>query len=392
MYKIKAVLKSPLMIGGKTLNSNYRESRDYIPGSVLRAAYARALIQRCACEQENYRLDYKKQDTCKECCYKVVCENFADITFPALYPLGSSPYPVTARTKKYKNQGERSTLDVLKSRLTTGKKEDEESEWIRLEGFHCDGTPVRLLHLAITRTAIDYRRNASKHGALYTQNVIPERYLDQQDKFADVIFTGDICLTQEMEQELAKIKLLHVGADLTKGFGICHMSFEESQEDDTPEKIWERIEKFHSGIDMKRPFIILDLLTDAYLGLEEIGDDGLSATDFSDEEMMTFLEKMIGLPSDRYKLVKAYKNQEILRGFNTSKTTEKEMRRQGHLVVKAGAVFIYRSLTEKIDTNQLLEREKLGIGKHTKHGFGKIRICDSFHIMYDILREENRNG
>ena len=46
MYiKIKAVLKTPLMIGGKTLNSNYKKSRDYIPGSVLRAAFARELIQ-----------------------------------------------------------------------------------------------------------------------------------------------------------------------------------------------------------------------------------------------------------------------------------------------------------------------------------------------------------
>ena len=53
MYKIKAVLKSPLMIGGKTLSSNYRESRDYIPGSVLRAAYAKALVERCHCEQRN---------------------------------------------------------------------------------------------------------------------------------------------------------------------------------------------------------------------------------------------------------------------------------------------------------------------------------------------------
>ena len=45
MYEIRAALRSPLMIGGKTLNSNYRESRDYIPGSVLRAAYAKAILQ-----------------------------------------------------------------------------------------------------------------------------------------------------------------------------------------------------------------------------------------------------------------------------------------------------------------------------------------------------------
>lgn len=392
MYKIKAVLQSPLMIGGKTLNSNYRESRDYIPGSVVRAAYAKALVERCACEQKNYWLDYKGQDVCKKCSFKSVCENFAHIKFPVLYPLGSSPYPVTARKKKYENEGEHSILDVLKSRLTTQEKADGESDWIRPEGFHCNGVPVRLIHSAITRTAIDYRRNASKDGSLYTQNVISEKYLDSGQELADVVFSGDICLTQDMKKELEKIKTLHVGADVTRGFGICRMSLEESKEDDTPEKMAERIREFHHGINTEKPFITLDLMTDAYLGLEEIGEDSLSQTNFSDGQMIAFLEEKIGLPKDRYRLWKAYKFQEILRGFDTSKATEKEMRRQGHLVVKAGAVFVYRSLEKEIDAKELLELEQCGIGKHVEHGFGKIRICDSFHIKYDVLKGDDRNG
>ncbi len=133
------------------------------------------------------------------------------------------------------------------------------------------------------------------------------------------------------------------------------------------------------------------MLTDAYLGLEEIGGNNISQTEIPDIEMMKFLEKKIDLPSGIYTLCKVYKFQEFIRGFDTSKTTEKEMRRNGHLVVKAGAVFIYEAMPEEIEWAKLLEFEQKGIGKNTEHGFGKVRICDMFHIDYDVLRGKN-NG
>lgn len=385
MYKIKAVLKSPLMIGGKTLNSNYRKSRDYIPGSVLRAAYAKALIQRCACEQKNYWLEYKAQSQCEVCEFQAVCKNFAEITFPVLYPMDGSPYPVTAREKKYKNKGEKSVLDILKSRLVTSGKIDGESDLESLQGIQKDGDAIKLIHSAITRTAIDYRRNAAKDGSLYTQNAISEKYPIENNEFTDVIFSGGMKLSTEEKNELDKIGILHIGADITRGFGKCYMSLEE-KDDDTSEKIKERICKFNSGIDGEKCFVVLDLLTDAYLGLEEIGKDSVSQTEIPDKAMLEFLEKRIGLPDEKYQLFKVFKSQEILRGFDTSKETEKEMRRQGRLVVKAGAVFVYQALLQEIDEKELLELEERGIGEHVKHGFGKIRICDMFHLDYDILR------
>lgn len=391
MYEIKAVLKSPLMIGGKTLNSNYRESRDYVPGSVLRAAYAKALIQRCGCTQENYWLVYKGQSQCEGCGFRTICKNFAEITFPALYPMGSIPYPITAREKKYKNKGEQSVLDVLKCRLATQGKAKGESAWKRLEGMNKDGAAIKLMHSAITRTAIDYRRNASKQAALYTQNVILEKYLDKNSELSEVIFSGKIRVSPEEAKELDRIGILHIGADITRGFGVCHMSCKENGDDDTPEEIEKRIQEFNNGIGEEEQFVVLDLQTDAYLGLEEIGEDILSQTEISDEQMLAFLEKKIGLPSEKYHLRKVYKSQEILRGFDTSKTTEKEMRRRGRLVVKAGAVFVYQASSKEIDGKELLQFEETGIGENVKHGFGRVRICDSFHIKYDVLKGEDKN-
>ncbi len=408
MYRIEAVLKSPLMIGGKKLNNNYRESREYIPGSVLRAAYARALIQRCVFEQKNNRLVFQEQSQCEECAFHTVCRHFSESPFPALYPFGGSPYPVTAREKKYKDDQnhkdhkdekdieEAGIYDILKSRLTGQGKAQGESEWSRLEGIHKHGRKVRLIHSAITRTAIDYQRNAAKEGFLYTQNVVSEKYLNEKDELCDVSFSGQIRLSPVEERELSQIRVLHIGADTTRGFGICHMLFAEETEVDTPDQIETRIQKFNSGIAGEQRFVILDLLTDAYLELEDIGADSISQTAVSDEQMLSYLENKIGLSNEIYHLRKAFKFQEVYRGIDTSKETEAGMRRQAHLVVQAGAVFVYQALAKDLDKAEqlekdgmgqyaaLLEKEVNGIGQYTEHGFGKIRVCDEFHITYDV--------
>ena len=390
MYEIRAALRSPLMIGGKTLNSNYRESRDYIPGSVLRAAYAKAIIQRCAYEQKNYWLEYKGQSSCETCGFQAVCKNFTKLAFPTLYPMGARPYPLTAREKKYKDKNTKGVFDILKIRLSQQKKAAEESTWKRLDGFQKDGTRVRLLHSAITRTAIDYKRNAAKEGALYTQNVIAEKYLSSEDILEDVIFSAETNLLPEEVKELSKIKILHIGADITRGFGKCHIMFKEANEEDikedTPEKILKRIQEFNIGMDPKKFFVILDLLTDAYLGLEEIGTDSMSQTEITDEQMRAFLSKLLPLSHNKYELYRVFKTQEVLRGFDTSKDSEKKMRRRSRLVIKAGAVFVYQACLEDINEEELWHLEKQGIGSYTEHGFGKIRICDEFHTKYDVLK------
>lgn len=389
VYRIKAVLKSPLMVGGKKLNNNFRESKDYIPGSVLRAAYARALIHRCAFEQKDNWLAYQAQSQCETCAFQTVCKSFSEISFPALYPLGGSPYPVTAREKKYKEEDEAEIFDLLKSRLTGQEKVQGESEWSRLEGIHEEraskyGQKIKLMHAAISRTAIAYQRNAAKEGSLYTQNVVLEKYMDKNKELCDVAFYGAIRLSEKEKEAFSQIRILHIGADATRGFGICHMSFEKETAYDTPQQVKTRIDQFNEGIAGSQKFVVVDLLTDAYLGLEDIGADFASQADFSDAQMLAFLEDKIGLPKETYHLRKAYKFQEVHRGIDTSKETETKMRRPARLVVQAGAVFVYQAEEKQINEAELCELEEHGIGNYTEHGFGKIRICDKFHVVYGV--------
>lgn len=389
--KISASLKSPLMVGGKTLNSNYKESKDYIPGSVLRAAYARELIHRCPYEQENYWLDYKEKEECVGCKFQTICRDFTNICFPTLYPLGGKPYPLTAREEKYGEKGKKKIFDILRSRLLKEEKNKEEADWMRLAGIHKEGTAVKILHTVITRTAIDDYRHSAKAGALYTQNAVSEKFFCDNGELIDAVFSGMMQVEREQMEALKRIRNLHIGADTTRGLGVCSMTYsEENNETDTADKIKERVKRFHEDMLSEERFVILDLITDAYLKLEEIGGDSESKSSISDEMFMDFLEKSINLPA-KYRLFRVYKSQEVLRGFNTAKAVQTDMRRRGRIVVKAGAVLVYKTSAKEFDAGELLELEQKGIGDHVEHGFGKVCICDTFHLEYDVLRREDKN-
>lgn len=384
MYiKIKAVLKTPLMIGGKTLNSNYKKSRDYIPGSVLRAAFARELIQACPYPHENNWLSCKKTQECSNCRFCGLCRNFSNIKFPALYLLGGKPYPATARIDKYGEKETKEIRDIMKSRLKNSSPGEEEENWEKLQGFYKEGKQLKAIYQTITRTAIDYTRHTAKNNALFTQNTVAGLWSEETGQSMEAVFAGETELFPNEMEEIKKIDMLHIGANTTAGMGLCEMQYEETEATDTLEEMESRIQMFQheEGDDY---VLSVDLLSDAYLQMEELkGDSG----EVADEEFLKFLEQRIGLPRE-FHLIKVFKNQDVLRGFDTSRPTEREMRRKPQIVVKAGAVFVYKVKKEKLKENLegLLKIEQTGIGKNTLHGFGKVRICDEFHEKYDVVK------
>ncbi len=384
MYvKITAVLKAPLMIGGKTLNSNYKKSRDYIPGSVLRAAFARELIQACPYIHENNWLTCKEYQECNSCRFCSLCRNFSNIKFPALYLLGGKPYPATARIDKYGEEGTKQIRDILKLRLKHFSPGAEEENWEKLQGFYKEEKQLKAIYHTITRTAIDYTRRTAKTNALFTQNTVAGLWSEEAGQTVEAVFAGDTELSPQEMKEIKEIDMLHIGANTTSGMGLCELQYEETEASDTLEKMEKRIYAFQQGVSDEY-VLSVDLISDAYLQMEEL--ERSKGKELSDEKYAKFLEQKIGLAQD-FHLIKVFKSQEVLRGFDTSKATEK-MRRKPHIVVKAGAVFVYKIKKEKLKEHlkELLKIEQTGIGKNTLHGFGKIRICDEFHEKYNIAK------
>ncbi len=392
---VEATLLSPLMVGGRTLKSNYRESKPYIPGNVLRAAYARAIIERCPYSHPNYWLTYKGMEGCQKCGCRGVCRNFADIWFPTLYPLGARPYPATAKEEKYVVRGDanqKTPKDIVKWRIAKGSvRHGDESKWERLEGFHKNGEKIGVVPMLISRTAIDYRRRSSKRGALYSQNAIVGVMVGEEEKTEGVTFVGLMPVNEMVGEGMMTIGELRIGAGLTSGMGRCAMRYAEAEAPDTREQLEKRVEEFNLNIDDERRYITVDLLTDAYLKQEEIKGDEVKPFEIADADFCKYLQEQIGLPK-AFTLERAYKSQEAVRGYDTAKGSEAEMRRDGRLVVKAGAVFLFSILKDNdYDVDALLSKEMEGIGCYREHGFGRVRICDLFHMEYDIL-DGNKKG
>jgi CRISPR-associated Csx10 family RAMP protein len=410
MYiKIEAALQSNLMIGGKTLTSNYRDSISYIPGSVLRAAYARAILDRCSYQHEKNWLSYQEQEECCSCNWQKLCINFSKISFPTLYPSGSLPYPITARVKKYSLNQQDVVQDILRGRLRQGKL-DQEAEWVKAEGFHKAGERVELVKTLVTRTAIDYRRHSAKNAALYSQNTVVGRLVKNSDEVSlacgspqsnsriePVVFSGIMEMDHVWYKEFKCISNLRIGADITNGMGCCVMHYSESAPFDTLPELEERVSQFNQGLhpgdqDKEELFIIVDLLTDAYLCQEKLlmkpDAAAIAPSDVTNEVFLSYLETMLALP-ECYRLSQVFKHQELRRGFNTAQDKKADVkRRTGRLVVQAGAVFVYKVNRQDYQADCLFQAEQKGIGLHQHHGFGRIRICDEFHVQFDAQKGE----
>lgn len=388
-------LESPLLVGKKTLVNSYKESKQFISSDVLRAAYARILLDRCPYglepvvvngQERRFWVQYRDRAECGNCLLASLCRQFSTIRFPALYPKGGSPYPMTARRCKYPTKQCPAVVDMLRIRI---KKDMEEhtcpicgSPYESCDGIHVDGYKIAPIPQMITKTAVDIARRTARQARLYSVNVASERMLHKQGNIIEpTYFSGYLEISDPSLMEALKtFKRLRVGAGITKGYGKCAVTVEET--DERIPSVKERIEQFNNDLEMPKQWLSIDLLTDAYLDLESFSQK----CGASNEDYMCYLEKRIGLP-DSFTLRYVYKDYESMRGFDTSCAADYGMLRPARLIVNAGAVFVYEC-TGNTDTGALTALENNGIGNDTDKGFGQVRICDNFHTLYDVLLKE----
>ena len=394
---------SSLMIGGKTVNNNFKESLRYIPGSVLRAAFARAIVDRCPLGDEpvgkkRYWVQIRNQDECGGCKFYALCKNFSDIRFPALYPLGSSPYPMTSQCCKYPDSNCPEVVDFLCARL--GGRTVPPCGWCgsgreRMEGFHLNGKKVVPRTLLVTKTAVNSQLRTAKQGLLYSINTVT-KHVWHDKELREIVFSGMITsLEEDICNAIESISRLRIGSSVTRGLGSCRVSYGvENPDNSAALSLESRVHRFNEHImhqdseedSEPRTYITLDVLSDAYLNMECVGGDGspIEPADWSDEKFTEYLSRQSGLPP-QYKLILVYKSYGMARGFDTSAESEKDMRRRTRLIVNAGAVFVFQRVGVVDDWEELNRIEETGIGQSTEHGFGRVRICDEFHVKFDVM-------
>ena len=389
-YKIKLKLRTPLVIGGKKLGNNYIKSMDYIPGSVFRAALAREILNRCPYydggRNKIYWVEFKNQNQCGNCRLRNLCKDFSNLKIDTLYPLGGKPYPNTNMRCKYNSS--HGNVDMLLYKINrhigvnipyNGQCPICNERLEKHDGLGKDGRDIEGIYTLITKNGVNPYIKASRDGVLYSLDVLNERiFLDDEER--DTEFEGAIESNLDILEDLKHIGTLRIGAYTTSGFGKCTFYSKIAENKENIQTLKNRIEKFNSYIENgQRFYISLDLLSDAYLGLEDTFSDSILPFAIGTEEFVNkYEEKLKDYIGGGLKLEIPMVNNEWRRGFDTSQRVSTY--RRAKIVSKSGSVFVFSIAKDKIDYEKLLQIQCKGIGDNREHGFGKIEICPREHI------------
>lgn len=358
--KIKLNMMSPLLIGGQKLNSNYIESIDYIPGDVLRAGFARYILNHCSeykgkeivdgVDRENW-VYFRNRKGCTNCKFKNICKNFSNIKFSFFYPMGTTP--VLATQMVCKNDETHGIVDSLVYNKAQGcKKCNGRLEYAK--GLLKDNKIYKTQKAVYTRVEIDKYTKTSKDGRLYTLVPIIEKE-----------FIGDI--ENIMDADLKLFEEIRIGSYASSGFGICKIEklanhANNNNLKNSMEKFSQSYKKINDIKDNKNYFSLI-LKSDARVDFEDL--EGYKTT----KEYMDMLKAVLGV-KEAYNLEKVFMETNVYRGYDTSKVADTR-EKAFHQILK-GSVFVLSS--DKDFQSIINDYKDFTLGKETLNGFGSVEI------------------
>jgi CRISPR/Cas system CSM-associated protein Csm3 (group 7 of RAMP superfamily) len=396
--QLTLVPESPLLIGEHTSQSNYRDTKEIIPGTVIRAALARVICEADGVqkgEKGRYWIDSELEGKQSE--FPTLRKAFEQISISTFKPfIPANQYneeesseinyiknlPITAKKSKYKlpvdNPQEHyeydSLVPILNEELFDYVPKHKGDEDYILE----NAKPEGLSSIVYTRAAKDRYRGTSKDGALYSvRAIVPEDNL---------VFVGTIKGTFD-KSELQKLenKAIYVGGMQNTGFGkmsikaVTEIPFEDKRED-----MKNRIEEFQSLIgDKLNVYVPITLMEEAPIELKHI-DLNETSENYKEayKEMMdkAFLKTQEKLPSYDIRLVLV--KHKTWRGF---KVSQPDIEGRSRLLLQSGGVFLLQfskiALSdEDMDALYALEEHGICAERDELDGFGGIHIADMYHI------------
>jgi hypothetical protein len=375
---VKLNFASPFIVGGIKQVSNYIESIDYIPGNVVRAAFARYILNNCfyydpnevvivrGSKRKNW-VYFKDKPKCAECRVRALCQKFDRIKFSFFYPEATKVIPSTVMVCKINPQ--HGFIDRLIQEPKCTKCEGGRGRVEFVSGFLKDGKNYSVIKSFITKTAINRYTGTAKDGALYSVLAVSATYKDKD--YEDNVFVGQIQgLTPE---ELGVIDELRIGKYTSVGFGRCSISVEDEGQDILLDvkKVVQRMEEFdakykeYNGIDdANRRYFAIKFVSDAKLNFEQNGIDKYMSTD----EYKALWFKALGIDLD-VEIEKVYAEVINFRGYDTSKVEDDKREQPIHMVEK-GSVIVFKTSLDfgnVVDYFGSIE----GFGMDTSDGFGK---------------------
>ena len=372
MIYIEVRANSPLVISSRHFVSNENNTIDYIPGSALRGAIAEKLLMELGGDHPKFK------------------EIFVEgkIKFGNLYPGQGSPIPKSAKTCKYlqgfRGSDNHGVIDYLLPSVKYKITKDIgalpldcpvcKAPIVNFSGFHKGPEKVDITKRSMTRTAINERTLTAKEGILYTLEAIEEG----QEFWGIIDIESGTVEERELKYQNISIlkngEMFWVGSGRTRGMGNIEVSNVEEMENMFPtefipgniESRFNRMQKKLSAIDIKGFSITLHsdvIVIDKFMRYKSAIDESCLMDEFGIADI---------------KLVCTFNNIKEISGWNAAWGLPKE----GELAIEKGSVFFFRYKGDDVEglLRRLKDVEMKGIGLRREEGFGKVYICDSFHI------------
>jgi len=367
------VNKTPFSIATSRAVTNVQETLDFIPGTAIRGALAGIWLK-----------NKKPDDEFKEIFTgdKVFFGNF--------YPAGSKPIPLSAYSCKYYRgflDGEKhGTMDMLftlireketgnpvpDSFLTCQCKKDRKAcnaPMKRTKGYYkknfSDGS-LELVSVAkrlVFHTAISPVVETAHEATLYSQEVVEKETIFK----GDILIHDDFLMTK-LESFISNLRDFYLGSDKSTGLGKFEIKslipdgFDEVKIKDSLKK---GITMFNSKLSLgqdKSYFSITlqsdNIITDKFLRYKSfVGSEDIGLPD---------AEPILGIAETRR-----------IQGWNTMA----KIPREDVAAIEKGSVFVFavRDLNDYA-IDRLYDAEIFGLGKRKSEGFGRVTVCDCFHL------------
>ncbi len=375
-------LMSPLLIGSKTANSNFRTTQYHIPGSLIRAALAHAIVVKDGGENSGKNNWIEPKD--EKCLFPTLRTAFGKIHITQFLPKDCRFAPITAEKCKYKSDDKTGrTYDRLQYELGNEKEEGWGPENCRKErvktGFihRLNGTLMEYpLSMVVSKSAMNRYRGTSQDEMLYSMEIIAPITTEPF-----MIFEGSISGEFDPDELKNLVKNgIRIGGYQTAGYGRCEVTIGDPVLSEDEKKVLaERIARFGQKVPVT-------LLSDAFVEIDE-------PSDISNESYLQAYQDalFLELPSE-VKLSRVIAQHFQWRGFDTSK--KKGYLKNASHVIKAGAVFVLE--TEKwtdvmIDALMLLHKSGICKGLDALNGYGQVSVADPYH-MNEMIEMETKQS
>ncbi len=386
--------KSPLLIGNKKRSHNFIECDDVIKGSVVRAAFAKVILDNCYERSENdidevngqkkkNWVHFRDKQGCNECQFNNICKNFSNMKFSYFYPKGTEIIPQTAMVCK--TEKEHGFIDLLVDNTSNGCKNcDSRVEFTSgLRTTSKNKKPYTVIKSIETKNKINPYSKTSADGMLYSVEMISSTPIEKYNLETSKGIQVDKSKLQYegviegiAEKDLLLFRRLRVGGDITAGLGKCNLlKLEEGEEKELKSQDVEKFSEVYKAANNQKDLINTEA---NYIAIKFIGDCILDF-DFDGEEYLSTVElkKLWRKPlelDENIKIEKIYTEVVNFRGYDNSNVSE-DKREKAITLISKGTVIVFSS-EESIDYifSYFKAKQKSGFGFENENGFGAFEI------------------